>query len=173
MIISTGCAEVQTTGSGRRRARSRSARCSVCHSVSDRSLGRVGRLSPTRRRARTGFEAAMIPGCGAGLAEALQQMDAAAPAFSAATRARRHALQCRYHQLGPVAPEGRPGATGGRAPRARFEVIASVDGPRDSDWEAAWLAELDRRVETANALGDASRGWTDVRARILERLGRV
>src|SRR5208282_1812503 len=23
------------------------------------------------------------------------------------------------------------------------EIIASVDGPSDSDWEAAWLAELD------------------------------
>jgi hypothetical protein len=24
------------------------------------------------------------------------------------------------------------------------EIIASVDGPRDADWESAWLAELDR-----------------------------
>ena len=52
------------------------------------------------------------------------------------------------------------------------EVIASVDGPPDADWEGAWLAELDRRVEAANARGDVSLDWTDARARILERLGR-
>jgi putative addiction module component (TIGR02574 family) len=53
------------------------------------------------------------------------------------------------------------------------EIIASVDGPRDANWEGAWLAELDRRVEAANARGDASPAWTDARARILERLGRA
>ncbi|MBW2526305.1 MAG: addiction module protein, partial [Deltaproteobacteria bacterium] len=26
------------------------------------------------------------------------------------------------------------------------EIIASVDGPPDANWEQAWLAELDRRV---------------------------
>jgi putative addiction module component (TIGR02574 family) len=52
------------------------------------------------------------------------------------------------------------------------EIIASVDGPRDSDWEAAWLGELDRRVEAANSRGETGTDWTDARSRILERLGR-
>jgi putative addiction module component (TIGR02574 family) len=53
------------------------------------------------------------------------------------------------------------------------EIIASVDGPGDGDWEAAWLAELGRRVERANARGDSGADWTDARARILKRLGRA
>jgi putative addiction module component (TIGR02574 family) len=53
------------------------------------------------------------------------------------------------------------------------EIIASVDGPRDADWESAWLAELDRRVEAASARGEPAAGWTDVRGRILRRLGRA
>ncbi len=51
------------------------------------------------------------------------------------------------------------------------EIIASVDGPRDADWEAAWLAELDRRVEAANAREEPAADWNDARARILRRLG--
>lgn len=27
------------------------------------------------------------------------------------------------------------------------EIIASIDGPKDADWEATWLAELDRRTQ--------------------------
>ena len=53
------------------------------------------------------------------------------------------------------------------------ETIASVDGPHDGDRESAWLAELDRRVEAAKSRGDAGAEWTDVRARILSRLGRA
>jgi putative addiction module component (TIGR02574 family) len=53
------------------------------------------------------------------------------------------------------------------------EIIASVDGPGDADWEQAWLAELDRRVDAASARGDASADWTEARARILKRLGRA
>jgi putative addiction module component (TIGR02574 family) len=53
------------------------------------------------------------------------------------------------------------------------EIIASVDGPRDADWEVAWIAELDRRVEAANARGETAADWTDARARILKRLGRA
>jgi len=34
------------------------------------------------------------------------------------------------------------------------ELIASVDGPADADWESAWLAEIDRRVAAARASGD-------------------
>ncbi len=33
------------------------------------------------------------------------------------------------------------------------EIIASVDGPRDGDRDAAWLAELDRRADSAKAPG--------------------
>jgi putative addiction module component (TIGR02574 family) len=53
------------------------------------------------------------------------------------------------------------------------EIIASVDGPRDADWDSAWLAELDRRVEAADTRGEAGADWTEVRARILSRLGRA
>lgn len=53
------------------------------------------------------------------------------------------------------------------------EIIASVDGPRDGDWEAAWLSELDRRTEAAKQHGESGTEWTDVRARILKRLGRA
>jgi putative addiction module component (TIGR02574 family) len=52
------------------------------------------------------------------------------------------------------------------------EIIASVDGPSDTDWDAAWLAELDRRTEAAKVRGEAASEWTDVRARLLKRLGR-
>jgi putative addiction module component (TIGR02574 family) len=53
------------------------------------------------------------------------------------------------------------------------EIIASVDGPGDGDWEAAWLAELDRRAAAAKARGESASDWTDVRARILKRLSRT
>jgi len=53
------------------------------------------------------------------------------------------------------------------------EIIASVDGPRDGDWEAAWLEELDRRADAARGRGEHASEWTDVRARILRRLGRT
>ena len=49
---------------------------------------------------------------------------------------------------------------------------ASVDGPPDADWEAAWLAELDRRVEAARNRGTPAPEWSEVRARILNRLAR-
>jgi putative addiction module component (TIGR02574 family) len=52
------------------------------------------------------------------------------------------------------------------------DIIASVDGPRDADWDAAWLAELDRRTKAAEDRGESGSDWTDVRARILKRLGR-
>ncbi len=53
------------------------------------------------------------------------------------------------------------------------EIIASVDGPRDCDWEAAWLAELDRRVEAAKSRGENGADWSEARSRILKRLGRA
>lgn len=53
------------------------------------------------------------------------------------------------------------------------EIIASVDGPRDADWESTWLCELDRRAEAAKSRGGTASDWTEVRARVLHRLGRV
>ena len=50
------------------------------------------------------------------------------------------------------------------------EIIASVDGPEDSDWDAAWLSELDRRVDAAKRRGDTGSDWTAARARILKRV---
>ena len=52
------------------------------------------------------------------------------------------------------------------------EIIASVDGPRDADWDQAWLTELDRRTDAAKARGETGSDWSEARARILERLGR-
>ncbi|MBI2900284.1 MAG: addiction module protein [Planctomycetes bacterium] len=52
------------------------------------------------------------------------------------------------------------------------ELIASVDGPPDGDWDALWLAELDRRVQRAREIGQGGGDWTTVRARILARLTR-
>jgi putative addiction module component (TIGR02574 family) len=52
------------------------------------------------------------------------------------------------------------------------EIIASVDGPGDADWESAWLGELDRRAEAAKARGETASEWIDARAHILKRLGR-
>ena len=47
------------------------------------------------------------------------------------------------------------------------EVLARLDGPADPGWEAAWLAELDRR--DANELHEPSpdEEWSVVRARVL------
>jgi putative addiction module component (TIGR02574 family) len=52
------------------------------------------------------------------------------------------------------------------------ELIASVDGPPDADWEAAWTAEIDRRIAAADRNGAPANDWTDVRARILSKLGK-
>jgi RNA polymerase sigma-70 factor (ECF subfamily) len=38
------------------------------------------------------------------------------------------------------------------------EIIASVDGPRDGDWDATWLAELDRRADAAKSRGHSASG---------------
>jgi putative addiction module component (TIGR02574 family) len=51
------------------------------------------------------------------------------------------------------------------------EIIASLDGPADADWNEAWIAELDRRMDAAKAQGQRGADWADVRARILQRLG--
>lgn len=51
------------------------------------------------------------------------------------------------------------------------EILASVDGPKDDDWDSAWLAELDRRVANEKADGSDRSDWSDVRSRILSRIG--
>ncbi|MBK8261274.1 MAG: addiction module protein [Nannocystis sp.] len=48
------------------------------------------------------------------------------------------------------------------------ELIDSVEGPADPEWERAWIEELARRK--ARGAVDA-RPWSEVRARILQRLG--
>lgn len=50
------------------------------------------------------------------------------------------------------------------------ELLASVDGPQDTDWDLAWLAKLDRRTAATEAK-DESSDWSDVRARVLSRIG--
>ena len=52
------------------------------------------------------------------------------------------------------------------------ELIASMDGPPDGNWESAWIAELGRRVEAARDKGEPAPEWSEVRARVLSRLGR-
>ena len=56
-----------------------------------------------------------------------------------------------------------------RASVAR-ELIASLDGPAEEDVEEAWLAEAERRQSEAGDDPAAFEDWTDVRARIAERL---
>jgi len=50
------------------------------------------------------------------------------------------------------------------------EVLASLDGPPDADWDDVWLAELERREHAAAARGTPAPEWSEVRARILARL---
>lgn len=52
------------------------------------------------------------------------------------------------------------------------ELIASVDGPADADWDAVWLAELERRRQAAESRGQPAPEWSEVRSRILDRLAR-
>jgi putative addiction module component (TIGR02574 family) len=50
------------------------------------------------------------------------------------------------------------------------ELLASVDGPTDPDWEQAWQVELDRRAAAADAGGAPASEWSEVRARVLSKL---
>lgn len=52
------------------------------------------------------------------------------------------------------------------------ELIDSVEGPEDTEWSAAWSAELDRRAAEAERTGDHGRPWDEVRSELLERLTR-
>ena len=49
-------------------------------------------------------------------------------------------------------------------------LLASLDGPPDADWDEAWLAELDRRVEAAKQRGETGADWSEVRAELLAEL---
>ena len=53
----------------------------------------------------------------------------------------------------------------GLAERAELaaELIASLDGERDDDAEAAWAAEIERRASRARTGEDGGRGWTEAR----------
>jgi putative addiction module component (TIGR02574 family) len=53
------------------------------------------------------------------------------------------------------------------------ELLASLDGPADPDAEAAWTAEIERRVAAIEAGTVALEPWEDVKRRIgREILGR-
>ncbi|MBI1898916.1 MAG: addiction module protein [Acidobacteria bacterium] len=53
------------------------------------------------------------------------------------------------------------------------ELLASLDGPADPDAEAAWEAEIDRRVEAIEAGTLRLEPWAEVKRRIeKEILGR-
>ncbi len=49
------------------------------------------------------------------------------------------------------------------------ELIDSVEGRADPEWETAWLRELDAREARGN---QGVRPWSEVRKKILERLGK-
>lgn len=55
-------------------------------------------------------------------------------------------------------------------PDARAEVaaelLASLDGPADPDAEAAWDAEIERRIETIEAGTIRLEPWAEVKRRI-------
>jgi len=50
------------------------------------------------------------------------------------------------------------------------ELLNSVEGDADPEWDAAWLAELDRRAKDASANPASLEDWAKVRARILDDL---
>jgi hypothetical protein len=55
-------------------------------------------------------------------------------------------------------------------PDARAEVaaelLASLDGPADPDAEAAWDAEIERRIEAIDAGAVRLENWSDVKRRV-------
>lgn len=62
-----------------------------------------------------------------------------------------------------------------REERARVarEIIASLDGPADQDADAAWLAEVERRLDEVERGAAAFVPWDTVRQRVTERLRAV
>lgn len=59
-------------------------------------------------------------------------------------------------------------------PRERLalatELLNSVEGDTDATWDAAWLAELDRRAQAAAADPSSLEDWATVRERLLAKL---
>jgi hypothetical protein len=51
--------------------------------------------------------------------------------------------------------------------RLATELIDSVEGPEDPEWNAAWLAEI--RARRAQGTADAV-SWSEARARVLRRI---
>lgn len=47
-------------------------------------------------------------------------------------------------------------------------LIASVEGPGDPDWEEAWIEEIEDRDHAARK----SAPWSEVRGRMLDRLSK-
>jgi len=62
-----------------------------------------------------------------------------------------------------------------RAERARLarEIIASLDGPADQDVNAAWLTEVERRLDEVERGAAALVPWDTVRQRVTARLRAV
>ena len=50
------------------------------------------------------------------------------------------------------------------------ELLASLDGPTDPDAEAAWAAEIERRVDAIETGTVALEAWDDVKRRIEKNL---
>jgi putative addiction module component (TIGR02574 family) len=50
------------------------------------------------------------------------------------------------------------------------ELVASVDGSGDADWERAWQDEIDRRAAAADIANAPPPEWAEVRARVLAKL---
>jgi hypothetical protein len=50
------------------------------------------------------------------------------------------------------------------------EILASVEGPVDEDWDAAWLEECERRSRAAAERQEPASTWAEARDRILARL---
>lgn len=52
------------------------------------------------------------------------------------------------------------------------ELLESVEGPIDPEWERAWVEECNRRIAADEAAGTQPLDWSDVRARWLARMNR-
>jgi putative addiction module component (TIGR02574 family) len=52
------------------------------------------------------------------------------------------------------------------------ELLESVEGPADPEWERAWVEEIHRRVASARDGGPPPQSWDDVRARLIARFPR-
>ena len=50
------------------------------------------------------------------------------------------------------------------------ELLASVEEPADTEWDGAWLAELERREQAVRTGGTPGSEWSEVRARLVTRL---